>query len=108
MRITNLAVSTFLCIAAVDAFAPSSTVRNVNGNNQQQQQVGTFANGIHCRSTTSTSLYMSTRNQTGRDFYKILGVQRNADTSEIKRAYRKLAKEYHPGACCSNKLCVGG
>lgn len=40
---------------------------------------------------------MSTRNQAGRDFYKILGVARNADTTEIKRAYRKLAKEYHPG-----------
>jgi DnaJ-class molecular chaperone len=42
-------------------------------------------------------LFMSTRNQTGRDFYKILGVARNADISEIKRAYRKLAKQYHPG-----------
>jgi curved DNA-binding protein len=30
------------------------------------------------------------------DYYKILGIEKNADASEIKRAYRKLALKYHP------------
>src|SRR5213595_2776665 len=33
-----------------------------------------------------------------RDYYDILGVQRNADEKELKGAYRKLAKQYHPDA----------
>jgi curved DNA-binding protein len=31
-----------------------------------------------------------------RDYYKILGVDRNAEEKDIKRAYRKLAVKYHP------------
>ena len=33
-----------------------------------------------------------------RDYYEVLGVSKDADSSTIKSAYRKLAKKYHPDA----------
>src|SRR5271169_6658457 len=31
-----------------------------------------------------------------RDYYDILGVKRTASEDEVKKAYRKLARQYHP------------
>ena len=34
--------------------------------------------------------------ETKRDYYEVLGVSKDADDATLKKAYRKVAKKYHP------------
>ncbi|CAF4488603.1 unnamed protein product, partial [Rotaria magnacalcarata] len=41
-------------------------------------------------------VFLATFISAGRDFYKILNLPKSATLNQIKKAYRKLAKELHP------------
>lgn len=68
---------------------------------QQQEHVNTFLKkntGTKKMWTNQKRQFRATRpvREEKRDYYEVLGISRNADEAEIKKAYFALAKKYHP------------
>ncbi|XP_073281864.1 uncharacterized protein [Primulina huaijiensis] len=76
LKLRNLAFSRTLF--------PSVKVLSTNFSDRRHQRRGRFAAFVAAKRTSSS------------DYYSVLNVGRNATLQEIKSAYRKLARKYHP------------
>jgi len=69
--------------------------RQINNNNTFRSNAGN-SSAPQASSSTTTAHRRAFSSSSKRDFYDVLGVGRGSDKGEIKKAYHKLAKKYHP------------
>ncbi|KAI4319469.1 hypothetical protein MLD38_033063 [Melastoma candidum] len=79
-----------------------------NGFSRDMKQLASISSSLFSRHTIPFCFYMDTLGglphrrgtrlivRADADYYSVLGVSKNASKSEIKSAYRKLARNYHP------------
>jgi DnaJ family protein B protein 12 len=78
------------------SFSSTPVTPNTNSTASSRKQ-STTASAVPEREYTAEQVEAVRRvKQNGSDYYSVLGLERNANDAEIKRAYRKMALQFHP------------